>query len=399
MSTSMNEDNNNNEEMILRHVESEVISDIYKSSMNNLSSRHQHIQSLAKDYNNTTDPSSYRSYIDELRKEYKQEKDERVRNKSFEYNNTTSNIDMNSTNNLQGEKKVINIRDELEKERKLVNINNKDTIDMSKRDNTDVNHNKDNDISPYKKKYEWIDDDDNRHNNHILSNNSNIQVKDPFDDKDKVVYSRYDSRLYHTDRNQKPDRNEISPDIPPTNNNIDYMSILGRCKRLENENQILLKNNSELRRENIELMGRNKDSSVEDLKKKILMLEEKNRKLENQLISPILPHNNNHFIDPISSMNNISKIYTSNTDRYNNNSNRKYNTKIKFADSVLNMVKQLVDINDNDEEKTAWKVLKNVINEYVRLKKTNISTSIDDSSNRYRNRSEEHNKWKNRSYN
>jgi hypothetical protein len=179
----------------------------------------------------------------------------------------------------------------------------------------------------------------------------------------------------------------------------DYMGVSGKSKRLENENQILLKNNSELRRENMELKSRLEGrGEYQELLKRIAQLEEMNHDLEGQLqsitISPIhskalhqeadsllyrRPGGKSYLSQTAKSFFPDSMKGVSQTDRgglggYRGDSAGD-NTKSKFAESILDMVKQLVPSRVGPEDyKGAWKVLKNVVGEYFELKKEKVES-------------------------
>ena len=252
-------------------------------------------------------------------------------------------------------------------------------------------------------------------------------------------------RMYLTERNQKRDNISRSPDLGPhpSSRETETAGLLGKCKRLESENQILLKNNSELRKENMILQEKSTNSrQISDLQEQIRDLMEKNRRLELQAMSqsssPIIMAKtpNNHptmFFDHNSkSRDRLNRTGVS-QDKYGGNTesskqlafterlqnghggaDEKHKiTKLKFADSVLGMLRQLIDLKSGDEEcKHAWKILKNVMSEYVELKrearcglsspmlKKDISTNSDTiglkSTGRSRQSSEDKNKWRDR---
>lgn len=222
----------------------------------------------------------------------------------------------------------------------------------------------------------------------------------------------------------------------------DQNSIVGRSKRIETENQILLLNNAELRRENSELKERLKElDSISELKDKINDLLEKNRKLELQAMrqysSPLITpkthasQTQQFFKDYGKEAGSSSRGQSSDiaghqhkshkqlpqTERHKLTSelqtDRQSATKLKFADSVLGMIRQLVDLTQGDDEyRQAWKILKNMVGEYVDLKRefkmTMSSPSLQKtgsynsehidfkSTERARLHSEEKNKWRDR---
>jgi hypothetical protein len=251
-------------------------------------------------------------------------------------------------------------------------------------------------------------------------------------------------KLYYTEREKRDDSRNRSPDLSPFPRvEPENSTIIGKSKRLETENHILLKNNSELRRENNELKEKLKDlDDINQLKDKIRELTEKNRRLELQamsqqsspLIMPKTPsvHTHQFFNDYGKSVDNgklrgqSSEILLQNNQSYKHlpqTERRKLSkeqpgekaagTKLKFADSVLGMVRQLVDLTQGEEEcKHAWKILKNMVGEYVDLKReskmgfgspilnkngsANSETFDFKSTERARLRSEEKNRWRDR---
>lgn len=252
-------------------------------------------------------------------------------------------------------------------------------------------------------------------------------------------------KLYHTEREKREDPRGKSPDLSPLpHRDTDHTAMLGKSKRLETENHILLKNNAELRRENNELREKlNEKGNIQELKDKIRELTEKNRRLELQLMSqqnspllmPKTPQVQTHqFFNEYSatmdsgrlrgkSSENLHSHHESfkhlpHTERRKMTKDRDVdkvnNTRLKFADSVVGMLRQLVDLQQGEDEcKHAWKILKSMVGEYVDLKRErkhspgsssflqkNGNSTLEQSdygrTERTKQRSEERNKWRER---
>jgi hypothetical protein len=263
-----------------------------------------------------------------------------------------------------------------------------------------------------------------------------------FNDKSKLdIKDGYQDKMYFTERDHRKEYRSKDSDLghQSTSREHDFATLMGKCKRLESENQILLKNNSELRKENLEMREKLAHSEpMKELENKLRELNEINKKLELQLMSqassPVLASNSSyHQSRPFFNQNSLSRErlnrsggssdrphkhfesskHFSQTERLNGANSKAMSTKVKFADSVLGMLRQLVDLNKGDEEfKQAWKLLKNVIGEYVELKrearsgprspllKKDLSTNSENfrmkSPDVVRQRSAERNKWRDR---
>jgi hypothetical protein len=246
-----------------------------------------------------------------------------------------------------------------------------------------------------------------------------------------------------SDRAKREDLIGRSPEYP--SKDIDPASLLGKCKRLETENHILLKNNAELRRENSELKDKlAEQGDLSDLKDKIRELLDKNKRMELQLmtqhssplITPKTPMSQTHqFFGQYGKGADDSKVRGQSGEKLPNHHEsfkhlphterrkltradpfeKQTGTKLKFADSVLGMLRQLVDLSQGDDEcRHAWKILKNVVGEYVDLKReskamggspllpklnSTHSEHLDSkSTDRGRLKSEERNRWRERNY-
>jgi hypothetical protein len=286
-----------------------------------------------------------------------------------------------------------------------------------------------------------------------LHEKETIQAREKFDAvhtdragrERREFIQRLEEKLHKTERDKNRRPESRSPDLQAPSSagkDKDYHALVGKCKRLEEENQVLLKNNSELRRENLDLKDKLIESGSSDLREKLRILTEKNKRLEMQLASqtssplamprtPELrgqrqffgsntqenknPHHQEGLIHHAESFKHLP-----NTERvkahFDPALDRRHGAKNKLADSVIGMVRQLIELPQNDDEcKTAWKFLKTVVGEYVEMKKERqggnmtsgpflkkiVSTHSENLQNRslerIRQRSEDHNnKWRSR---
>lgn len=180
----------------------------------------------------------------------------------------------------------------------------------------------------------------------------------------------------------------------PSPQNPRRFSAISRNTKNETEKDQLKKQNVQLQARVRELEIKNRD--MNSLIQKNLELEDTIRNLRNQVASIkrsdrkegsksvtneqiyvsesgiVSPFHRNHNLD------------AENRDISSGNSNK---TKLKFADSVLDMVSQLLSdkeqqMKENQTIKKSWKVLKRVVSEYFELKKLQIDVSTHKNQNK-----------------
>ena len=165
----------------------------------------------------------------------------------------------------------------------------------------------------------------------------------------------------------------------------EYYKALGKCARLEKEKQNLYEDNMVLRREldlarqkrghhdhsqvyeDLENVKKMNDDLVEELFQLKLQLKRENglNKLKRSKSRDQIYVSNNGVVSPFSP----SEYFTSRRDTPQITSiSKEQSKKIKFAESVVQMVSGLTRNNKEVQLKQAWKLLKQVITEYFEMK-------------------------------